>query len=280
MSVMIILQTQNNLLSQIPFSSNIYSSMSAQCSYNNILLLHFKRCSDISCRKYVNKCYRVVWYEDWESHLFKTARNIWSFLSHLKHTCLHSKTATPSFVKQQICAFQVNGHLDYMRQMDTILVAVGVPTKEVPETSFALHRTVTVSKATKEILDQVPSEQQMTHKQSQTEDGVNCSEETDEATDVTGDGWDIPDISDLLDSLSDAECVSHTKVGNSLPVTPEDEAAPEEMSACDGCVRDSPVDDNKHIRVLGWHPQTKTGSLTKSITLDHLLSVGKKNPLN
>ncbi|CAG01703.1 unnamed protein product, partial [Tetraodon nigroviridis] len=24
----------------------------------------------------------------------------------------------------------VNGHLDYMRQMDTILVAVGVPTKE------------------------------------------------------------------------------------------------------------------------------------------------------
>lgn len=186
----------------------------------------------------------------------------------------------PCLVKHQICAFQVNGHLDYMRQMDTILVAVGVPTKEVPGASFALHQTVTVTKGTEEILDRVPSEQQVTQKQSQTEDGVNCSEETGEATDMTGDGWDIPDISDLLDSLSDAESVSHTEVRNSLPVTPEDEAAPEEISAGNG-LRDSPADDNKHTMELGWHPQTKAGRLVKSMSLDLLLSVGgKKNPLN
>lgn len=132
-----------------------------------------------------------------------------------------------------------------MQQMDTILVAVGVPTKEVPGTSFALHQTGTASKGTEEILDQVPSEQQVTENQSQAEDGVNCSEGAGEATDVTGDGWDIPDISDLLDSFSDAERVSHAEVGNSLLVPPEDEAcledeaSPEEMSASDGCVGQS-----------------------------------------
>lgn len=115
-----------------------------------------------------------------------------------------------------------------MRQMDTILVAVGVPTKEVPGASFALHQTVTVTKGTEEILDRVLSEQQVTQKQSQSEDGVNCSEETGEVTDTPEDGWDIPDISDLLDSLSDAESVSHTEVGSSLPV------APEENAVCNG----------------------------------------------
>lgn len=111
-------------------------------------------------------------------------------------------------MKHQICAFQVNGHLDYMRQMDTILVAAGVPSKEVPGASFALHQT-------DEILARVPGEQRVTRKHSRTEGSVNCFEDAGEATDVTGDGWDIPDVSDLLDSLSDG-----------LPDTPEDEAAP------------------------------------------------------
>ncbi|MED6283145.1 Transmembrane and coiled-coil domain-containing protein 4 [Characodon lateralis] len=44
----------------------------------------------------------------------------------------------------------VKGHLDYMRQMDTILVAVGVPTKEVPGASFLLPQSV---KATEKIVD-------------------------------------------------------------------------------------------------------------------------------
>lgn len=159
-----------------------------------------------------------------------------------------------------VCAFQVNGHLDYMRQMDTILVAVGVPTKEVPGASFALHQPATVTKETEEILDQVPSEQQVTQKQSQTEVSVNCSEDAGEATDMTGDGWDIPDISDLLDSLSDAETVSHAEVRSISPLTPKEEADPEEMSACNGSC-DSAGDDNKHIVELGWHPQTKIDRL-------------------
>lgn len=149
-----------------------------------------------------------------------------------------------------ICASQVNGHLDYMRQMDTILVAVGVPTKEVPGASFALHQPVTVTKETEEILNQVPSEQEVTQKQSPTEVSVNCSEDAGEATDMTGDGWDIPDISDLLDSLSDAETVSHADVRNILPLTPKKEADPEEMSACNGSC-DSALGDNKHILELG-----------------------------
>lgn len=152
--------------------------------------------------------------------------------------------------KNQICASQVKGHLDYMRQMDTILVAVGVPTKEVPGASFALHQPATVVKGTEEILDQVSREQKVTQKQSQTEDGANCSEETGEVADMTGDGWDIPDISDLLDSLSDSECMSHTEVRNILPLTPKEEGAPEEISACKD-LRDSAGDDNKHIMELG-----------------------------
>lgn len=150
-------------------------------------------------------------------------------------------------VQRQICVFQVNGHLDYMRQMDTILVAVGVPTKEVSGASFALHQAVTVTKGTEAILDQAPREQQVTQKQSQTEDGANCSEDTGEATDTMGDGWDIPDISDLLDSLSDAESVSQAR----LPGPPEDGAAPElPGAACNGW-RHRPVDDSKHITELG-----------------------------
>lgn len=177
--------------------------------------------------------------------------------------------------KNQICASQVNGHLDYMRQMDTILVAVGVPTKEVPGASLALHRPATVAKGTEEILDQVSHEQQVTQKQSQTEDGANCSEETVEVADMTGDGWDIPDISDLLESLSDSESVSHTEVRNISPLTPKEEGAPEEISACKD-FRDSAGDDNKHIMELGWHPQTKIVRLVKSVSLDQLLSARKK----
>lgn len=152
--------------------------------------------------------------------------------------------------KNQICVSQVNGHLDYMRQMDTILVAVGVPTKEVPGASFALHTPAAVTKGTEELLDQVSSEQQVTQKQSQTEDSANCSEVTGEATDTTGDGWDIPDISDLLESLSDSECMSHTEVRNISPLTPKEEGAPEEISHCNG-LHDSAGDDNKHIMELG-----------------------------
>lgn len=75
-----------------------------------------------------------------------------------------------------------------MRQMDTILVAVGVPTKEVHGTSTCLtSQAVAIQNGTV-----TSEEQQATDKE---------VEETEDATD----GWDIPDISDLLDVLSESE---------------------------------------------------------------------------
>ncbi|TNN74562.1 Transmembrane and coiled-coil domain-containing protein 4 [Liparis tanakae] len=85
----------------------------------------------------------------------------------------------------------VKGHLDYMRQMDTILVAVGVPTKEVPGAFFVVPAPV----------DEAPGEQRAETRAGESEDAGEAAQLEEEAAD----GWDIPDISDLLDSLSDAE---------------------------------------------------------------------------
>lgn len=122
-------------------------------------------------------------------------------------------------------ALQVNGHLDYMRQMDTILVAVGIPTKEVPGASFALPQAEAIPKGTVDTPDQTPSEHQENGTQSPTEEGETCAENGD----ATGDGWDIPDISDLLDSLND----SGSQIGarTSLPLAPEERTA-EDDAAC------------------------------------------------
>ncbi|XP_061745665.1 transmembrane and coiled-coil domain-containing protein 4 isoform X2 [Nerophis ophidion] len=80
----------------------------------------------------------------------------------------------------------VKGHLDYMRQMETILVAVGLPTKEVPGVR-PQPAAVTV-------------------------DPPQVGEET-------GDGWDIPDISELLDSLQSDQSTSppKAKIQTGLP---------------------------------------------------------------
>ncbi|CAN9515835.1 unnamed protein product [Ophioblennius macclurei] len=87
----------------------------------------------------------------------------------------------------------VKGHLDYMRQMDTILVAVGVPTKEVPGASLSLTQSINVTQET---------EDQINQKRQETETpNAGSGEGTEEAAD----GWDIPDISDLLDSIHVAE---------------------------------------------------------------------------
>lgn len=103
--------------------------------------------------------------------------------------------------------FQVKGHLDYMRQMDTILVAVGVPTKEVPGASFVLPQSVEVTERTVDGPDQTTEEQHVSGTESPAEaspsdDGAAVSEREN-----AGDGWDIPDISDLLDSLDGPESV-------------------------------------------------------------------------
>ncbi|KAF5906706.1 transmembrane and coiled-coil domain-containing protein 4, partial [Clarias magur] len=107
----------------------------------------------------------------------------------------------------------VKGHLDYMHQMDTILVAVGVPTKE----GAGHSHTVMLSEGKLDNpLDQ-PVKQNTQHE----EKHMDASNESDEnnlkyesresekeehsAGRAQENGWDIPDISDLLDSLSVSE---------------------------------------------------------------------------
>ncbi|XP_048098024.1 LOW QUALITY PROTEIN: transmembrane and coiled-coil domain-containing protein 4 [Alosa alosa] len=120
----------------------------------------------------------------------------------------------------------VKGHLDYMRQMETILVAVGVPTREgagrMPGSqSLILGMTQGVPGASEALSDPVsgqgPEEMRegtsstATTDQQQDEEGTATtttalgSEVPSEAAEVTEDGWDIPDISDLLDSLNDQD---------------------------------------------------------------------------
>ncbi|KAI3356704.1 hypothetical protein L3Q82_003397 [Scortum barcoo] len=139
----------------------------------------------------------------------------------------------------------VKGHLDYMRQMDTILVAVGVPTKEVPGASFALPQPVTVTKATVDVPDQTPNEEQETETCTEESGAVKEVAETDEM----GDGWDIPDISDLLDSLNDTDSEGRIGVKNNLPHVSEENATDEDAAShftvCDGVEESDP--DDEHI---------------------------------
>lgn len=142
----------------------------------------------------------------------------------------------------------VKGHLDYMRQMDTILVAVGVPTKEVPGASFALPQPVTNTKGTVGTPDQTPKEQQETEAQSQAEEaetGESGGMKEVAETEEMGDGWDIPDISDLLDSLNVTESDR-----NNSPLTAEEDAANDDTASafnalCDGTEEAEP--DSEHI---------------------------------
>lgn len=110
-----------------------------------------------------------------------------------------------------------------MRQMDTILVAVGVPTKEVPGASFALLQSAT--KDTPEIPDQTNNEQQVTKTQNPVESADTSTETNRELpeTEELGEGWDIPDISDLLDSLNDTESDGQIKIQNNLSLASEED---------------------------------------------------------
>ncbi|XP_020491660.2 transmembrane and coiled-coil domain-containing protein 4 [Labrus bergylta] len=150
----------------------------------------------------------------------------------------------------------VNGHLDYMRQMDTILVAVGVPTKEVSGASLVLPQTETLTKETVGIPAKTPDEKQSTEtlNQAESEAAGTCAEdaaaqvkeaaETEDAVD----GWDIPDISDLLDSLNQTESENQTEQMNHLTLEEEEEDAANGSSASDlnsrRDVEDDP--DNEH----------------------------------
>lgn len=115
-------------------------------------------------------------------------------------------------------ASQVKGHLDYMRQMDTILVAVGVPTKEVPGASFVLPGTVDMSETQRRAEEPEP--------RAGDSGDVREEEEAEEA----GDGWDIPDISYLLDLPNDAESDRNTSACDSEEKASGGDAVPPSKS--------------------------------------------------
>lgn len=152
-----------------------------------------------------------------------------------------------------------------MRQMDTILVAVGVPTKEVPGAVFALPQPVTITKVT-DNPDQSTSEQQVPEIQKSTAKQM-CIEESENinVTEETCDGWDIPDISDLLDSLNDTESENQITERNNLPLTSE-ESATNNDAVCDAVVEAEA--DSEHMS-WSWddahwkeeHTQTKQPDL-------------------
>lgn len=109
-----------------------------------------------------------------------------------------------------MCVVQVNGHLDYMRQMETILVAVGVPTKDHQGASSALPQPATPAEGAADPRDRPPSKDpEREETQNQLEEGEG------EGEGLAGDGWDIPDISDLLDSLDEGDAASQAASGTS-----------------------------------------------------------------
>ncbi|KAF7661333.1 hypothetical protein LDENG_00263810 [Lucifuga dentata] len=132
----------------------------------------------------------------------------------------------------------VKGHLDYMRQMDTILVAVGMPTKEVSGASIAPLQSVTITKETVDSRVQTPNEEEtQTQNLKRSQDGTcfqaggEVREGTEHGEEEEGDGWDIPDISDLLDSLNDADGETKIGVGNNLPLPSEENSSNNEAAS-------------------------------------------------
>lgn len=133
-----------------------------------------------------------------------------------------------------------------MRQMDTILVAVGVPTKEVPGASFALPQPVTIQKGTDDSPYKTPNDQQVTETQISAEKAETMVKETEE----TCDGWDIPDISDLLDTLNDTESENQITDLNNLPLTSEENTTNNATASAFNTQYDGVEDaetDNEHI---------------------------------
>ncbi|MEQ2279956.1 hypothetical protein AMECASPLE_014618, partial [Ameca splendens] len=149
----------------------------------------------------------------------------------------------------------VKGHLDYMRQMDTILVAVGVPTKEVPGASFLLPQSVKATEKTVDNLDQAGKEQQVSMKQNPAEKDKICSEDSRDwreaaETEDMGDGWDIPDITDLLDSLNETETNNHVSTLNKVSTNNEEETTDNttssDFTAQNNSLEEAELDD-EHI---------------------------------
>ncbi|RXN08277.1 transmembrane and coiled-coil domain-containing 4-like protein [Labeo rohita] len=114
----------------------------------------------------------------------------------------------------------VKGHLDYMRQMDTILVAVGVPTREeagamsgkLQLVHLSQEKTGTPESAGQKGEPSIDSSNQDTS-EANVDEYKKQTQERGERKDSEN-GWDIPDISDLLDSIGECDGVLEACQGN------------------------------------------------------------------
>ncbi|KAB5546215.1 hypothetical protein PHYPO_G00069510 [Pangasianodon hypophthalmus] len=164
----------------------------------------------------------------------------------------------------------VKGHLDYMRQMDTILVAVGFPTKEGAETTPGHSHSVMLSEGKLDTLEAQPIKENGQREEHLIE-ASNKSEEANvknEFTETEGDehsagraqenGWDIPDISDLLDSLSVSETAQ--KDSNFFTCTQGIEG-----SDCQ-CIQEEEGQSDTDSECISWEWDTKHWSTEHMIT--------------
>ncbi|XP_036389723.1 transmembrane and coiled-coil domain-containing protein 4 [Megalops cyprinoides] len=122
----------------------------------------------------------------------------------------------------------VKGHLDYMRQMDTILVAVGVPTRERAGVIAGAPPKITVEKS-EPGQDQSAEEGGVSRRSGLASAGDEGQGGTEK--EECADGWDIPDISDLLDSLNDADISSQQCVLGSSVDSPDQNNICQESSS-------------------------------------------------
>ncbi|XP_051515525.1 transmembrane and coiled-coil domain-containing protein 4 isoform X1 [Myxocyprinus asiaticus] len=119
----------------------------------------------------------------------------------------------------------VKGHLDYMRQMDTILVAVGVPTREEAGAMSGKLHIANLSQEEPGITESVTDDQSGAKEEPPIDISTKDPSDTTKTNvyeciktqDKGGyerkdseNGWDIPDISDLLDSINDCDDVTDT----------------------------------------------------------------------
>lgn len=135
--------------------------------------------------------------------------------------------------------------MDYMKQMDTILVAVGVPTKNHQGASIALPQPVGTAEGAAEPRDRPPSEDlEREETQNQLEE-----EAEEEGGDVAGDGWDIPDISDLLDSLDVSDSASQAASRTSAHGNTADE---DKATGTDAACSEGSEDDDAGNGHVSW----------------------------
>ncbi|XP_075882682.1 transmembrane and coiled-coil domain-containing protein 4 isoform X2 [Nelusetta ayraudi] len=141
----------------------------------------------------------------------------------------------------------VNGHLDYMRQMETILVAVGVPTKDHQGASSALPQPATPAKGAADPRDRPPSKDpEREETQNQLEGGVVAGEG------LAGDGWDIPDISDLLDSLDEGDAAGQAASGTSAQENTADGSEATALDAACSENSENSEDDDPESGHISW----------------------------